>query len=342
MTLKALFLLPIASVPFLLTAQEAKPAEPTAEQVFKDIQVFKGVPAKDLIPAMEFMSASLKKPCTYCHEKDDFSAETEGKEVGRKMVLLQRDINEKWFNGRLSVTCQSCHDGEEHPSTVPLPTTMRLRHQRYQTDKKPEDFFTKHVQSVGTEPSQIKLTGKVTMPSEDHRSTTEADTELIQAKGGKFRMKDNVVFGSDGKTVWRDKYPMSDEPAAIFSRMGRDWRGDDAFAGLDQPFISGKEKIGDHEAIVVRGKRANGSTEELYFDSESGLLVRMLNITPSTIGSVVSVYNYGDYKEVEGVKVPMTLEMIFPDGSTYTYKFTKAETSKTVDDSLFAAPSGGH
>src|SRR5215467_8812891 len=38
-----------------------------AEQVFKNIQVFKGLPSSQLRPAMSFMAAALGVNCEHCH-----------------------------------------------------------------------------------------------------------------------------------------------------------------------------------------------------------------------------------------------------------------------------------
>lgn len=57
--------------------QTASPAGPKkAEEQFKNIQVLKGIPADQLIPAMQFITASLGVECEFCHvqgafEKDD-------------------------------------------------------------------------------------------------------------------------------------------------------------------------------------------------------------------------------------------------------------------------------
>ena len=79
----------VSGLASLVYASAQQPAQgPTSEQVFKNITVFKGVPADDLIPAMEFMAASLHSECDDCHNPQDFSAETRGKEIGRKMILM--------------------------------------------------------------------------------------------------------------------------------------------------------------------------------------------------------------------------------------------------------------
>lgn len=326
----------LSPLPFALASQLTT-TEPTCEQVYKDIKVFQGVPAKDLIPAMEFMAASLKVKCTFCHEKADFSAPTRGKDVGREMVLLQRDINTRHFNNRLSVTCMSCHNGREHPLTAAAPEGTAIRHQRVSLTIKPDELFKKFTTTVGPEPTAIIRKGTITTPGEEEGKTNSSPVEFLQAKGGKFKLSSqNENFGSNGQQVWRSGFVLSDEPAAIFGRMGRAWRGDSAFDGLNSPSVVGKEKIGKASTIVVRGTRAStGSTEELYFDEKSGLLVRFVSMTRSTLGPVFSTYDYADYKSVGGVKVPMKVTATFPGGEQYVMVFKSANTLASVEDSTF-------
>src|SRR5580765_8166829 len=101
------------------------PAPPAAdpsktEGRFKNIQVLKGQPADDLVPAMQFISASLGVDCDFCHvehapEKDD----KEEKQTARKMMAMTMAINQQNFDGHRRVTCVSCHHGSMHPASVP-------------------------------------------------------------------------------------------------------------------------------------------------------------------------------------------------------------------------------
>jgi outer membrane lipoprotein-sorting protein len=322
----------------VLSAQESKTAqEPTCEQVFKNIQVFKGVPASDLIPSMEFMSASLKFECSECHNPKDFSAETRGKETARRMVLMQRDINAKNFNGRNEVTCNSCHGGKEHPAGTPIPDGITMRHTRIDNAPKPEDLFSKHVAAAGKVSGMLTRTGTLTAPNDATHKVETTPLEFIQADGGKFRMvSGDRRTGSDGKQTWYGSNPMFDEPANIFGRLGRAWRGDDAFAGLEKTAVSGKDSIGKAQVMVVRGARpSTTSTEELYFDAKSNLLSRLVNVRRSSLGSVVTALDYSNYKSVNGAKVPMKVVATFADGTQWTMDFKSAKIDGKVDDSLF-------
>src|ERR1017187_8066250 len=91
-----------------------------AEEQFKNIQVLKGIPADQLIPAMQFITASLGVECEFCHvqgafEKDD----KKPKQTARKMMEMMFAINKDNFEGHRAVTCNSCHRGNAVPQAIP-------------------------------------------------------------------------------------------------------------------------------------------------------------------------------------------------------------------------------
>lgn len=93
----------------------------TAEQVYKNIQVLKGVPADQLIPGMQFITASLGVQCDFCHlenafEKDDKQA----KQTARKMMRMMFTVNKDSFDGHKEVTCYACHRGVGKPVPTPI------------------------------------------------------------------------------------------------------------------------------------------------------------------------------------------------------------------------------
>src|ERR1700728_4666639 len=92
-----------------------------AEEQFKNIQTLKGIPADQLIPAMQFITASLGVECQFRHvegafEKDD----KKPKQAARKMMEMMFAINKDNFDGHREGTCYSCHRGSIHPVGTPL------------------------------------------------------------------------------------------------------------------------------------------------------------------------------------------------------------------------------
>jgi Photosynthetic reaction centre cytochrome C subunit len=92
-------------------AAPAQPEDKPAEQVYKNIQVLKGMPASRLMSAMSRLMQSLGVDCAHCHvpdalDKDDKPA----KQTTRKMFDLVRTINTTLGANR--VTCYTCHRGQ--------------------------------------------------------------------------------------------------------------------------------------------------------------------------------------------------------------------------------------
>jgi len=93
---------------FLLAATQQ---DLPVEQTKKNIKVLQGLPSSQLIPVMAFMSNSLGVTCAHCHTKEWESDEKPAKQDARRMIALQRSINEQHYGGKLTVTCNTCHQG---------------------------------------------------------------------------------------------------------------------------------------------------------------------------------------------------------------------------------------
>jgi hypothetical protein len=74
----------------------------------------------ELMPTMMAFRVALGEKCDFCHVQGDFASdEKPTKEIARKMILLARDINSKFPDGKMHVTCYTCHRGAEEPLTAP-------------------------------------------------------------------------------------------------------------------------------------------------------------------------------------------------------------------------------
>ena len=89
------------------------------EQTKKNIKVLQGLPASQLIPVMAFMANSLGVTCSHCHAQAWESDEKPPKDAARKMIALQRELNARFYPGRIVVTCNTCHQGRVTPAAVP-------------------------------------------------------------------------------------------------------------------------------------------------------------------------------------------------------------------------------
>ena len=103
----------------LLVFASAQSSDLPVEQTKKNIKVLQGLPSSQLIPVMAFMSNSLGVTCAHCHAKAWESDEKPAKEMARKMIAMERAINEQQFGGKLTVTCNTCHQGRVKPNPIP-------------------------------------------------------------------------------------------------------------------------------------------------------------------------------------------------------------------------------
>src|SRR5438093_7765790 len=95
----------VANLP--LRAQKPQPAE----EVFKNVQVLKGIPIDEFMSTMGVFSAALGMSCEDCHASNDTRWEnyaldtTPRKRMARRMVQMVATINKDNFGGRQMITC---------------------------------------------------------------------------------------------------------------------------------------------------------------------------------------------------------------------------------------------
>ncbi len=111
----------VAALEKQIAGQENKPAE----EVFKNIQLLKGMPAGRFLRVMQMgFSASLGVDCTHCHTPDAWDKDDkEAKQTARKMWTFMGKLNQdlKQAIGKGTVNCTTCHRGQVKPATS-LPT----------------------------------------------------------------------------------------------------------------------------------------------------------------------------------------------------------------------------
>ena len=92
-----------------------------AEDVFKNLQVIKGVTVNQFMETMGFFTASVGGDCTFCHVNESggnwakYADDNARKRIARRMVTMVAGINRDNFGGRQVVTCYTCHRGGNRP-----------------------------------------------------------------------------------------------------------------------------------------------------------------------------------------------------------------------------------
>jgi hypothetical protein len=94
---------------------------------FKNLQVLPKSTSKDEMRAiMKAQNKALGVECDFCHEPPDMASDNNKKKaIARKMMIMTREINEKWIKGVIAdadkhpVGCATCHQGHESPPPLP-------------------------------------------------------------------------------------------------------------------------------------------------------------------------------------------------------------------------------
>ncbi len=310
-----------------------------AEQVFKNIVVLKGSPARDVLPSMNFICASLKVECSYCHVNGNFpSDDKEEKHTARRMIEMERKLNEEFFKGRTVVTCISCHNGKTSPTRMALPTGLNRRHEKVE-GVTAEAVLKKYFEASGKDLSSLVLKG--TLQSGDEKATP---VELTQKGSNKyFASYEGRQFGYDGVDNWTLNGKRANknwgDSALRIQRMWRSFRGQHAFDSFGTLEVAGRDKVNGKGAVILRASvAANQNTEEFYFDETSGLLARVATITDTPLGRFAEFYDYSNYKNIAGTKVAERVAYANAAGDTWVMKFRPARANVDVDDKMFAFP----
>ncbi len=74
----------------------------------------------DIRSAMGAFRTALGVQCSFCHVQGNFASdENPKKEVARNMIVMMREINGKFPDGKMHVTFFTCHRGATEPLTAP-------------------------------------------------------------------------------------------------------------------------------------------------------------------------------------------------------------------------------
>ena len=96
-----------------------------------------------------------------------------------------------------------------------------------------------------------------------------------------------------------------------------------------------RTKINDRDAVVLRFEQDKTRTT-LFFDAETGLLVRRVDLRETFLGAIPQQYDFEDYKEVDGVKLPLTIRVSNVDNAIAgTWKFTEVKHNLALEGVKF-------
>jgi hypothetical protein len=354
----------------LVTAQTQTEEKPLlAEAVFKNVQVLKGISVNEFMGTMGYFSASLGLNCTFCHVTESlqdwqkFADDVPRKRTARRMILMVNAINKDNFGGRRAVTCYSCHRGGDRPKVIPS-----LAEQYSTPTEDPNEIelvaglppgpsadqiLDKYLQAIGGVQPVSALTSFIAKGNYEGFETyhLKVPVEIFAKAPGQLTTIVHTQNGDstttfDGRAGW---IAAADKPVPLLAlTAGAELDG----ARLDaELFFPARIKqalnqwrvgfpittIDDREVRIVQGTGAGKTRIKLYFDQETGLLLRQLRYAETIVGINPTQIDYADYREVAGVKIPFRWTVTWTNGQSIT-ELSEIQANAPVDPAKFAKP----
>jgi photosynthetic reaction center cytochrome c subunit len=346
----------IASVAYTTPPARGQAADiKTAEQVYKNITALKGTPADQLTASMQFIAASLGVDCEFCHVQGKPEADDKGpKKTAREMIAMTLGINKDSFRGQLRVTCFSCHRGAANPVNMPpvLDSDMPARPAAPTAPPAgaatatPDQIAEKYLTAMGGADAIKKITSRV-MKGSILSGGPEAPIELY-TKAPNKRVSVSHMGGREGMTAFDGTVGWTGSTGGAARQMTEAEAGS---AALDAEFSLAlrlkelfpqlrrgrPEQVNGVDCEVLQGTRPGGIAVRLDFDKQSGLLLRMVRTTTNPMGRMPVQIDYADYKEFDGVKVPLRWTLARPNGR-FTIQIKEVQDNVPVDDARFTKP----
>ena len=101
----------------------------------------------------------------------------------------------------------------------------------------------------------------------------------------------------------------------------------------------GMARIRERDAYLVVGFPDGDLPEQLFFDRQTGLLVRKETATATAFGDYTVQTDYDDYRDVAGVKIPYLVRTIgISPADGVTTHIEKVEINPPLDAGTFVKP----
>lgn len=349
----------------LIAVAAAARAQP-AEQAFKNVRMLKGISVDQFMATMGFFSASLGETCTDCHSAESggswarYADDNPRKNKARAMIGMMNAINKTYFGGKREITCYSCHRGVERPDVTPNLADLygpppakepdELREPVRKTGSA-DQVLAKYIQAIGGADRLSALasfTAKGTYqgyqdekyPVDLYAQAPDRTSIVIHTAAG------DSITTYDGRAGWIAG-PPTERPVPLLELTGGDLTGAKLDAAVWFPSQlkdalvewrdEGSTTIDGREMQMLQGTADGRFPVNLYFDSKTGLLARMVRYNDSPVGLAPTQVDYSDYRDVSGVELPHRVMVTWLDGKS-DMQLTEIRPNVPIDAAKFQKP----
>ena len=342
----------------------------TAGEVFENVQVLKDVTVDDFMTLMGLMTASVGGDCASCHKdagtnRVDWAFDTPRKKKAREMSTMVQAINRDHFGGQQVVSCWSCHAGRTRPILTPTLDQVYGEPNLLPEDlvytsapdlARPEAIIDRYLEAIGgAEKLAAVTTITATGSSMGFRGFGGGGMVELYAKRPDQRSmiirykaagRDATVRSYDGKLGWI-KTPLN--VLGEYQLHGSELTGarldalltfpDQIKTALTRLRTLDPQEIDGEWLDVVQGDvvGTGGMFATLYFDPDTGLLLRTVRHGASPIGRMPTEMDFGDYRDVGGITLPHRVEFAWLDGRD-AIQLDQIRLGAPIDSNKFDRP----
>jgi hypothetical protein len=277
------------------------------------------------------------------------------------MITMVNTLNENNFSGEEQVTCFTCHQGQAIPGSVPVVINAEVPPKLEYTVSVPAlpaipsltvaQIFDKYIAAVGgvsalENVSSLTAAGTVTQRRPGRNLAAQRFEISSQAPSMKLTatqagQNQNLVAysGGDGWARGGNGNVRDLRPEELDAT-----RLEDAFnlpAQLTQlisdTVVDHPEVVGNRELYVVTGRTENLPQVKLYFEKDTGMLVRLVYFIDTPFGPYPTQVDFADFRDVDGRTVPYSWIVSQSRGREYTYVMQNVRAAD-VDGARFVRP----
>ena len=302
-------------------------------------------------------------------------AKTE-KNTAREMIKMVLETNKTFFKGNVEVQCNTCHRGRNTPQSLialPLPSPPAGGGQGQArpagtpagagaagsaqpqgsptprpTPTPAQEIINNYITAIGGQANIDKVQSRTSKLAASNGPGNPINLEVYQAPPNKFYMRttlDQGVFerGFDGQVGW-EKSPRGvrqlNSVEAWRMQNSINLFGNLNFKQYARLRTVGRDKIGDRDAYVILANRSDTDVERLFFDVETGLLLRRITYLRTMLAVIPEQFDFEDYRDVDGVKLPFTIRVssIEAGNPVATRTFSEMKLNAPGDESKFKMP----
>ena len=254
------------------------------------------------------------------------------------------------------------------PTAPPIGATDEPMSEAYQEEMKKQqaaraalpkadEILAKYVTALGGEQALRKVTSRVITATVELSPNVRGAGPTVHVRETQYFQAPNLYMatlqgfsgpqtakGFDGADAWTQN-PNGSVAQAGGSDLTRAKRAADFYESINlkQEYtrldMTGIEKVRDRDVYVVVGVPAGDNPERLFFDTQTGLLLRKGTYDMTALGPYTMQTDYDDYRDVGGVKVPFLISTTsVSPADTAVIHVEKVDNNPSIDAAKFTRP----